>query len=155
MISCLLAQSPPPIDGVGADFIKSSLQLGGFAIVIGLLVYNTFFRGPQKREVSGSIKHEEVPEFADAEEVEKLRDDVAQDKTVIGSRISEIQAGFAERMHKLGQDTLKDLSEIKSMTSRHEALIQQMERRLGSLETSHNDSVTRLHARIDDAMKRK
>lgn len=150
----LLAQSPPPLDSVPSDFIKSAMILAGFAIVIGLQVYNTFFK-TQRREISGRVINEEEPVFADADDVEKLRDDVAQDKTVIGSRISEIQAGFAERMHKLGQDTLKDLSEIKSMTSRHEALIQQMERRLSSVEASHNDSVIRLHARIDDAMKRK
>lgn len=150
----ILAQSPPPIDGVPSEFIKSALQLGGFAIVIGLLVYNTFIK-TQRREISGRVVNEEEPVFADADDVEKLRDDLSQGKTAIGSRISEIQQGFAERMHKLGQETLKDLGEIKAMTARHEAMIGQVDRRLSALELNHNDNVIRLHARIDDAMKRK
>lgn len=151
----LLAQSTPDISSVPADFVKFFCIMMGFAVVIGLQIYNSVFRGPQKREVTGSIVHEEVPDFADAEDVEALRHDVQQDKSTLGARIAEMQQNFAARLHDLGKETLEGMGEIKVMASKHDTMLDQMEKRLSALEKSHSESVTRLHSRIDDAMKRK
>lgn len=145
-----IAQSPPPIDSVPAEFVKNAIILGGFAFVIGLQVYSIFFKA-HKREISGRVINEALPEFADADDVEKLQEDA----TEIGALITEMQQSFASSLHELGTKTLETMGDIKAMAAKHEALISQMERRLTSLESSHNDAVTRLHARIDDAMKRK
>lgn len=151
----MFAQAAPDISAVPAEFIKYTVILVGFAVVIGLQVYNTFFRGPQKREISGRVVNETVPEFADADDVEGLRQSVDQDKSVIAGRISEMQRSFADNLNALGKEIMAGMGELKVMTARHDAMIQQTERRITMLETAHNDSVTRLHARIDDAMKRK
>lgn len=151
----IFAQATPDISAVPADFIKYTVILVGFAVVIGLQIYNAFFRGPQKREISGRVVNETVPEFADADDVEGLRQSVDQDKSVIAGRISEMQRSFADNLNALGKEIMAGMGELKVMTARHDAMIQQTERRITMLETAHNDSVTRLHARIDDAMKRK
>ncbi len=96
----LLAQSSD-VSSVPSDFVKWFVVMSIALATLGLHLYNAYFR-KQKREISGRVQHERVPEFADADEVEALRRSVETDKSAFTVRIATLQHSFAEGLHSLG-----------------------------------------------------
>lgn len=147
----ILAQTD--IGSVPADFVKYFMMMAGF-LITGWLAYRKGQQAKGTKEeplnVAQPLQVQHAPEFADAEDVEELEKGASE----ISERITQMQQTFLTKLHELGKETLSGMGEIKSMASRHDALIQQMEHRLSSLEKSHSDAVQRLHSRIDDTLKR-
>lgn len=170
----------PLADSIPTDIIRES----GFAdwvvyALVALFIIREF-RGwiiPEKRHITGSIESSEVKEFADKKEVEsKLAKMAAAVESVEEQNIAETQRLSTDgqnRVHVLSElirtelnardsklDEMKTavLTKIEGLmvyTTRHDALIPEINNRLNTFIQNHAESMRHVHERINDAMKKR
>ena len=166
------------------DFPDKIIRESGFAdwvvyALVALFILREF-RGwiiPEKRHITGSIESSEAKEFADKKEVEsKLAKMAAAVESVEAQNISEttrLSTDGMQRVHVLSElirtemasrdaklDDMKTavLTKIEHLmvaTTRHDALIPEINQRLNTFLQNHAETVRHIHERINDAMKRK
>jgi len=168
--SCLLLAAD--IADVPADFIKSAMMLFGFVIVIYMQWQNSQVR---KREVSGSMTVTEGKEYADKHEVEErlneIENDIANLQRSNTKEHNESRKAGEDRVHAITQriademqrrdvklDELRDaitskIDAFMVLAARHDAQLPQIEHRLDQVVATINETIPRIHQRLDDAIR--
>lgn len=156
------------IDSVPADLIKHLLTL--VLAFAGVWLANKGVNKGSKDQPVNIAQPLDVRKHDDAakkSEVIKIEASLKSFGERVDSLAEQINAQFAA-MTKAGQDRAaaitqsfdEDLRGISGkiesfmmLSSRHDAVIPQLDERITQLADSHNDAVNRLHASIDDAIR--
>jgi hypothetical protein len=178
-----LAQGVPDISSVEAGFVKNWMMMLGFALMLGLQVWQGV-RGSQvqRRDVSGTLTTVPVKQHADQSEVDELKEEVQELKEesraqhmqaataghqrvmalseVIDTRTGEIEQKLEVSMKEVllrMDEGFKDLSEklaaVSIQGARHDATLPHLSERITALTDRYNEEVPSIHRRIDDLTK--
>jgi hemerythrin len=179
-----LAQGVPDISSVEAGFVKSWMIMLGFALMLGLQVWQGV-RGSQvqRRDVSGTLTTVPEKRHADQSEVEELKkavDALRQENqaqhqaaavsgqnrvaalstvldtetTALSEKIDAVRDRVLEKIEE-GFKTLTDnMNAIALKSERHDAVLPPLVVRVQELERKHSEAVGKIHERINDFLSK-
>lgn len=172
------------ISGVDEGFVKNWMIMLGFALMLGLQVWQGV-RGSQvqRRDVSGTLTTVPEKRHADADEVEDLKRSVEalrvenqaqhqaaavsgqnrvaalstvldSETTALSEKIDAVRDRVLEKIDE-GFKTLTDnMNAIALKSERHDAVLPPLVVRVQELERKHSEAVGKIHERINDFLSK-